>query len=284
MTCMRTIWLALIGVLIISTVAALARARSAAPAAAPVPSPFIYVFNVPGILQETGAMDESGSPYWWLNSGGKLIIHGGFGETIQGEDAPGDKWRTLYGQNNPDDTDGGLHPQNLLRLVTRSRWDNVSEQMLFYIAGDNFSPSYNRNTSNGLLLMSRYQDGGQTLYYAGVRVDGTAVIKKKYRGVYYTMAETPVFPGAYRGWQDDTNLLPHGKWLGLRTDTTTNADGSVTLALYLEKPGESSWNKALEATDTGQYGGTPPILGPAFLGIRTDFMDVRFRDFRASTL
>jgi len=249
------------------------------------PTSFFYTFNTPGTLQEAGSMDDSTSPYFWLNSGGELIITDSVGETMTNAAPLNNVWRILYGGSNPVDTDGGYYPQDLFRLVTKSQWDNVEEEARFFIQHDHFSSSFNRNTSNGLLLMSRYAMDGQTLYYAGVRVDGTAVIKKKIDGIYYTMAQEKVFPGTYNGWQDNVNLIPHWQWLTLRSDTTTNSDGSVTVALYMQLPsGQGTWTKLLEATDSGQYGGTAPIVGPGYAGIRTDFMDVHFDNYRISAL
>lgn len=264
--------------------AVIAATTPPAPAPIIITVPFIYSFNADGLLNEAGSMSQSSSPYWWVNSGGELIIASSTGETMQGNAPSTNIWQQLYARNNPTDTDQGLHPQNLFRLVTRSQWTNASVQARFNISKDNFSSSFNRNTSNGLLLMSRYAAGGQTLYYAGVRVDGTAVIKKKINGIYYTMAQTKVFPGTYTGWQDNVNLLPHNEWLSLRNQTITNADGSVTVTLSMQLPGQTAWTQLLSAKDSGQYGGTGPILGPGYEGIRTDFMDVQFKNFRIDSL
>lgn len=247
--------------------------------AALVPNLYIYSFNSAGVLYEAGSVAESTSPYWWVNSGAKLIMQGGAGSTIQGDLPLTDKWRVLYAAMNPLDTDGGRHPQNTFRLVSRNTWDNALIQAQFYIAKDNLSDSPNRNASNGLLLMSRYVDA-QTLYYAGIRVDGAAVIKKKYKGTYYTMAYRKIFEGTYDR-DTNPNLLPHREWLYLRDETVTNADGSVTIRLYMQREGSTKWIKIAEATDDGkQYGGTPPITQKSQMGIRTDFMDVKFENFR----
>jgi hypothetical protein len=251
---------------------------------ASVGSLFNYYFSVPGTLHETGSMQESTSPYWWVNSGGYLKLSDGVGATAQGDAALTDTWRLRYASSNPVDTDNGLHPQNLFRFLTRSQWDNVGQESQFYIVRDNFSSSPNRNASNGLLLMSRYMDAGKTLYYAGVRVDGKAVIKKKYKGAYYTMAMKKVFPGTYEGSRDTKNLIPHDEWISLRTETKTSASGGVTVSLYLKRANETSWTKILEASDTGQYGSTPPITGKGYGGIRTDFMDVKFDNFKAEVI
>lgn len=251
---------------------------------AQVGSKFIYTFNSPGTLHETGSMQESTSPYWWLNAGGELRINTWTGATMYGNSLLDlNLWGLRYSLANPLDTDNGSHPQNLFRLLTKSTWENSRQEMQFLIASDNFSTSGNRNTSNGLLLMSRYGDNGQTLYYAGVRVDGTAVIKKKFKGTYYTMAQEKVFPGTYDGWQDSKNLIPHRQWLILRTETITNADGSVTVRLF-KRMRDSAWEKLLEVTDSGQYAGTQPITGAGHSGVRTDFMDVRFENYRTEEL
>lgn len=233
-----------------------------------------YTWNVSDTLNEAESPEQSDSPYWWLNSGGKLIIQNGEGETIRGDLPKDDIWRVAYAKDNPTDTDEGSHPQNIFRLITRSSWTNVSVSVPFYIFADHFSASKQRYGSNGLLLMSRYQSGGQTLYYAGVRVDGTAVIKKKFHGTYFTMAQKQIYPGAYDKVKNPT-LLPHGVWITLRSDTITNADGTVTVKLYRQDNG--NWTELLEAKDDGKmWGETPPILHSGGVGIRTDFMDVGF--------
>lgn len=251
--------------------------------AAPVRSPFIYTFNTGGSLNEAGSMDKSTSPYWWLDSGGELLLQSGTGATMQGDTPQSDRWHDEYADSNPVDTDNGLHPQNIFRLVSRSdSWSDVAVQSGFFITKDNFSASPNRNSSNGLLLFSRYKDS-QTLYYAGIRVDGTAVIKRKYKGNYYTLGQEPVLPGIYHGDVDDKNLLPHGAWIYLRSETRTNVDGSVSISLYMRPDAQEKWTLLLSARDMGQ-GGDPQIAGPGAVGIRTDFMDVKFVAFRAEEL
>jgi len=250
-------------------------------AAVSVVSPFIYSFNSPGILNEASSIDLSTSPYWWLNAGGQMIIDGTSGATMQGEASLFNYWRVLYAITNPVDTDRGTHPQNLFRLVSRSKWGNFRMEAQFKIVKDNWSDSPNRNASNGLLLMNRYVND-DTLYYAGLRVDGTAVIKKKYDGVYYTMAQKQEFAGTYvEGGR--ISMLPHQTWVGLRSETITNTDGSVSVKLYMQKEG-GTWKKLLEARDSGAYGGTPPITASGFVGMRTDFMDVRFDSIRIETV
>lgn len=248
---------------------------------AAVSSPFVYSFNSGGILRESGDMSESTSPYWWVNSGARLVIEGGVGMTAQGESPVTDRFRLLYAAMNPLDTDLGKYPQNTFRLVSKNMWDDVRLQAYFRIVKDNLTASPNRNASNGILFMSRYEDS-QSLYYAGIRVDGAAVIKKKYKGTYHTMAYKKIFDGTYSG--SDPNLLPHDEWLGLRSETITNPDGSVSIRLYMQRSG-GPWTLLLESVDDGKrFGNSPVIAGKHYVGIRTDFMDVQFKNYRAEDL
>jgi len=250
-------------------------------AAVSIVSPFVYTFKSTGVLNEAPNMEESTSPYWWLNSGGQFSIEGGFGNTMLGDAPLWSYWRLLYALTNPTDTDLGAHPQNIFRLVSRSTWENVRMEAQFKILKDNWSTSPNRNASNGLLLMNRYVND-DTLYYAGIRVDGLAVIKKKYRGAYYTMAQKKEFAGTYVTGER-ISMLPHQSWIGLRSETKTEADGSVTIRLYMERR-DGTWKKLLEARDSGEYGGTAPIIGAHLVGMRTDFMDVSFDTVRIETI
>lgn len=257
-----------------------------ASAAATVTSPFEYDFAIDGVLVEAGSPDESTSPYWWLDAGGRFFIEDGLGKTIMGSLDVLDEWRIRYRLSNSLDTENGYAPQNLFRLLTRSSWDNVRVSADFRIIRDNLADSPNRNESNGLLLMSRYQDG-DTLYYAGVRVDGHAVIKKKFNGTYYTMAEKNIFATASTTYDRNTqaNLLPQNEWIGLRNETVTARNGSVTVKLFMKKEGETRWTELLRATDNGEkYASTTPITGSHPIGLRTDFMDVEFDNFRAEEI
>jgi hypothetical protein len=236
---------------------------------------FVYSFNVSGTLYEAPSAEQSASEYWFLDSGGKLVIHDGIGETAQGPLATVDRWWITYAHANPLDTDGGFYPQNIFRLLTQQQWDDSLQEMKFRIARDNLSLSPNRNESNGVLFISRYQDA-DNLYYAGVRVDGTAVIKKKFNGKYYTMAQNVLYPGRYDS-RTNPNLIPQGTWIGLRNETRTQG-GSVIVLLQIDD--SSGWRTIATATDTGMYGRTPPIVNSGRNGIRTDFMDVQFDDYR----
>jgi hypothetical protein len=239
---------------------------------------FLYTFATPGILEESGNLQESRSPYWWLNSGGRLYIAGGIGRTVQDDNA-GEKWRRAYKASNPEDTDEGEHPQNIFRLLTKSKWGSTRQEVKFRLSKIILSESKNRNDSNGVLLMQRYQDR-DNLYYAGVRVDGNAVIKKKKEGNYYTLAITPLFYSEALYNRDTTpNIIPGDKWIGIRSEVATDGLGRVHISLSADKNNNGEWQKVIDIIDNGQTGGAP-IVGPGLSGIRTDFLEAEFDDFR----
>lgn len=244
-------------------------------------STFIYSFNVDGVLSESGDMTESSSPYWWLNSGGVMNIKESVGSTNIGELARLSKWRILYKISNALDTDDGYHPQNIFRLVSRAAWKDFYSQSYFNIIKDNLSNSPNRNDSNGLLLMLRYQDG-DNLYYTGLRVDGTAIIKKKLEGKYTTLAQEKIFEGIYNR-ETNPNLLPKNKWIGIRSEIK-NENNSLRIKLFSDLNESGQWQKILEVVDSKKVSGTEPIYNEGFQGIRTDFMDVEFKDFRVEKI
>lgn len=239
-------------------------------------------FEEDNILHETGKMNDTQNPYWWLNSGGLFFSRNGIAQTIQGELEESNFWRTLYAKNNQRDTDNGYHPQNIFRLVTRGEWNNLQQEASFRITKDNLSTSSYRNDSNGLLFFNRYQDGNN-LYYTGIRVDGYAVIKKKIKGTYFTMAYTKIFDGKYDR-EKSPNLLPHNVWLNLRSEVKNEADGSVSIKLFLDKNRSGDWQMIAEAKDDGKRFGGASIKDAGYAGIRTDFMDVEFDDYKIEEL
>ncbi len=253
----------------------------AAPLQAADETSFAASFATTGTVEEANTMSNSGSADWWVNSGGRLISSNGAGKTVQGSLSSNDPWRVAYAASNPLDTDQGYHPQNIFRLVTRGRWRNFRQEAFFRIAATNLSASPNRAGHNGILFFERYQSG-DTLYYAGIRVDGAAVIKKKLAGTYTTLAYLKIYPGTYHA-ATSPNLLPVGEWIGMRTEVEDIPGGGVSIRLFVSDPslGEG-WTEVLDAVDTGTS--SPAILNDGYAGVRTDFMDVELDDYEASPL
>jgi hypothetical protein len=249
-------------------------------------SSLYYTFNSDGTLYESFPMESSSSQYFWLNSGAKLPIKSGVGGTNQGALPATDKWRLLYAKNNPLDTGDGYYPQNLFRWVTRSTWTNISQELPFQITKLNKTNTPNRDGYSGVLLFARYASDGQTTYYAGVRQDGAVVIKKKYKGTYYTMAQVNGIFSNGKPYNKDTNpnLIPENKWMAIKFDVINKADGTATLDLYLDKSYDvktsRTWTKVASATDAPNKYGSTPVLTTNHAGIRTDYMDVLFDNYR----
>ena len=101
------------------------------------------------------------------------------------------------------------------------------------------SESSKRGKSNGLFLFNRYQDA-DNLYYAGIRVDGAAVIKKKIGGKYFTMAYEGLFDGEYNR-ESRPNLLPKNVWVGLMSEVKTINDTQVEIKLFIYMENNGSW-------------------------------------------
>lgn len=235
-------------------------------------------FTTTSTLEESGSMSSSSSAKWWMNSGGTLYIGNGVAQSIQGELPTLSKWRLAYLLTNSEDTDNGYHPQNILRLVLRSKWKNFTQEVHMLINKDNSSASSNRNESNGLFLFNRYLDG-QNLYYTGLRVDGAVVIKKKTKGVYYTMAYQKFLPGNYNA-TSSPNLIPKNQWIGLKSTLTNLPNNEVEIRFYLDLQNNGEWVQVLVAKDDGKKYGGAAIINEGFAGIRTDFMDVSLKSYK----
>jgi len=227
------------------------------------------------VVQETKSMEESTDRHWWVNSGAYLKIYGAVSQTNHGELPQKDKWRILYASNNPLDTDNGFHPQNIFRLISRQSHQDFIQEVYFRLDKYRPSESPNRDMHNGMLLIGRYVDD-DNLYYSGLRVDGNAVIKKKYKGRYYTLALKKNIEGVYSR-NTNPNLIPIERWIGLRNEIADNPDGSVSIKLYVNM--FDSWELVAEVIDNGTGTGGKAIRGQGFTGIRTDFMDASFMGY-----
>ena len=249
------------------------------PASTVTTSVFADSFSVAQKIEETGSQSESVSKNWWVNSGAWLQSGNNLGSTVLGDLPTTDRWYKEYAATNTVDTDSGLHPQNIFRLVQRGQWANLTQQAYFKIQKINLSQSPNRNASNGLFLFNRYQTG-DNLYYTGLRVDGAAVIKKKINGTYYTMAYKPFLSGSAYDRDKNPNLLPTGTWIGLKSVITTEVNNAVSIKFYVDVNRTGNWVLAVESTDDAKQFGGASITNPGFAGIRTDFLDVLFNDYR----
>lgn len=245
-----------------------------------IPESFYYTFNVDEVFEESASLNSSASQYFWLNSGAKLIINEGKGSTIIGALPKNDPWREAYARSNPLDTKNGAYPQNLFRLITRKTWENIEQELHFSILQINAINTRDRDEFSGIFLMSRYIDS-DNLYYAGIRMDGKAVIKKKYRGVYYTLAEAQVFSSEIPfNRVTNPNLIPTRTWYKMSSNVVTDFSGTVHISLSFAQSLTEPLTTILTTPDTGLF--WPPIIQAGHAGIRTDFADVMFDEYTIS--
>lgn len=237
-------------------------------------------FSQEGTVAETGKMPESKSLGWWLNSGGVMEMKNGFAKTNFGPLPEGSQWQKLYAKNNSRDTDDGYYPQNIFRLVTRGNWQDLAQEVYFNIDKINLSASDYRDESNGVLLFNRYQDG-DNLYYTGLRVDGHAVIKKKINGKYYTLKEKKIFTNNGKYDRDkNPGLIPLHTWLGIKSEVRNVDSDTVDIKLFIDWEQKRDWQLVLETQDKSSDYGKAPFLKAGHAGIRTDFMDVAFQNYK----
>ena len=144
-----------------------------------------------------------------------------------------------------------------------------------------FSLLLNINYVNGLGTVVDSRCDGNNLYYAGLRTDGQAVIKKKQNGVYYTLALQKVLDGTYNR-ETNPNLIPKEKWMGLRSEIYSYK-GEVYINLYLDKNNDGTYILLTQAHDYKKSQGTP-IDKSGYTGIRADFMDVEFDNYKLVNL
>ena len=233
------------------------------------------------LVEEVSSVAESADTAWWVSSGAYFSTQSGSGASVRGMLPEKDYWRKVYAADNPVDSDQGYRPQNIFRLVSKKQARNVLQQAYFTIEKYNASESPNRQAHNGILFFNRYVDPNN-LYYAGIRVDGLAVIKKKIKGTYYTLATKKIFDGAYNR-DTNPNLLPTGVMIGVRSSAETRPDGSVNVKVAVDKNNSGLWEEVLNVIDDGiRFGAVIDRLG--YGGIRTDFMDVSFKKYLLDVL
>lgn len=234
--------------------------------------PLVYLFDVPGTLAQTTYASQSSSPYFWLRSGGILSISGGRAYSNQGKLAATNYWRTKYDAMNPTATDNGYRPQNVFTMFSRASLTNVSVQIYVDRVRDNLSNNANRHPYNGEMLYARYVDDNN-YYLAGLHADGTVLIQKKVDGVYTTLASKQFFAGSY-GANGDYDLIPGGKWLGIKFLVANNVNGTPVLSVYTDIGWSGSWKLALTAKDSGST-----ITGAGLAGITSNFADIELDNF-----
>ena len=229
--------------------------------------------TAPIVITETDSQETSTvHPLLWLNSGAFFTISHHTGATILGDLSASSPWSAYYAETNPVDTDNGLHPQNIFRLLTKKEYGDSVQTAFARIRKIQKSDSPNRNASNGIFFMHAYQNQNN-LYYAGMRVDGALVIKKKQDGLYTTLAYKPYFADTKEyDPARSPNLLPMHTPIGIRSSFSHLDPNTLRITLYISRNKGATWENAL-STDT------PFLWNSGMLGIRSDFMDVEIENY-----
>lgn len=232
-------------------------------------------------LEEAESMNKSADPCWWLDSGAVFSVHEGIGQTQMGPLYHGSPWRKLYAQSDPVDTGNGSYPQNIFRLVNKVSYQNFYQEVFVNIKSYHAIESPNRNGSNGILLFGRYLNA-DNLYYAGVRVDGLAVIKRKLNGIYETLGTAQLDNSSDYDRVKNPNVLPVDEWVGVAMETKNITNTDVMIKLYVFFDG--AWQAVLAVVDNPTRLPNGKILMKAGnVGIRTDFVDAEFKDYKITS-
>ena len=78
--------------------------------------------------------------------------------------------------------------------------------------------------------------------------------------------------------------MPKNRWLGVRSVVTDAGEGKVNIKVYLDRNRTGEWQLVAEATDDGKKFGGKAITDAGHAGLRTDFMDVEFDDYKIEEL
>ena len=245
---------------------------------ADVSVPFWYDFRVSGTLYEA-TEGQSGSAYWWLKSGGRLVLSNSIGMTLQGALPLSDPLRQKYALSLKIQSDNGYHPQNSFQLFLRKQLTNVVEEIYVQKRADNLTNTLNRAPWNGVSLFLRYVDD-DNYYFGSIRADGYVTIRKRVSGTYTTLLQKKVLAGTYNSL-NSPNLMPNSGWIGLRFSVNTDTSGLPKLGLWTDIGRTGAWTLVGEVTDNQTMFG-PVITLEGMLGVRSDFMDLYMDDFRLS--
>jgi hypothetical protein len=217
-------------------------------------SQFWYDFRVNGVLSEASSVTSSTSAYWWLQNGGRLILTNGVGTSLSSV-TPADPFQML-----------------LRKVLLHSSVES------YVMKKSDLAPTVVKAGWNGISLFSRYVDE-LNYYFASIRADGYATIRKRKNGLYITLLQKKVLPGTYS--LTGPTLIPTDTWIGLRFSVDGNM-GYPRLTLHADFGRTGIWSLLGEVTDDPAKFG-PALEGAGLNGIRSDF-PLHTDDFRLEEL
>jgi hypothetical protein len=191
----------------------------------------------------------------WIVTSGSLLARNGRGWTGVPDSV----------KPNADSTNGT--GSAIFRMVTRRRsFDNVA--VSFDLLNQRFVTTTKTpaHSWDGVHVFLHYQSQHSLYALAINRRDGTLLVKKKRPG-------GTANGGTYYPLGDGVSYEPPlGRWQHVLATITSNTDGTVTIAAYL------NGQLVLIRTDTGTGG--RPLTGPGAIGIRGDNAEFEFAHFR----
>lgn len=196
------------------------------------------------------------SPDWQMTSGSLFA-------------ADGAGWSGIPDGTEADATSSNGNDSAVFRLNT-SRFDFGDVAVSFDLRNDGLTATSRTPAQayDGVHVWLRYQSQYQLYAVSVNRRDGAIAIKKKTPG-----GPSPSNGGTYYDLVKQGHFtVPYGSWIHVTATARTNADGSVSLALYVDG------SLLISAVDNGSFGG-PPITNHGAVGIRGDNCNLLFRNF-----
>lgn len=230
-------------------------------------------FVLDKVYEEVWESSRNFTDRWWVNSGAFFFVKSWTWSTVQWELEAGSKWQVSYSKYGGWlETDWWFHPQNIFRLILNEKFKSFNQEAYFKINRYILSTDVHRRDPNWILLFNRYVDSNN-LYYTWIRVDWNAIIKKKLKWNYYTLASKKILDWVYNR-DTNPNLLPVNSWIWIKSEIKNLNEKSVIINLYSDLKNDWNWILVLSAIDNVDTSSIDIINESWYAWIRTDFMDV----------
>lgn len=248
----------------------------------------LVMSNQPAVFAETnGGLQEadqerlSDSNEWWLEAGGLVHITDTGFKTLHGPVADDNQMRLKYAEYSSRVSDNGYHPQNSFRLYNRNSAENKHQEMTATVDADNLYNRDNVQPWNGLSQVMRFQDSDD-YYFAEIRMDGKAVIKRVHDGLFTTLAAEKIFPGEYDAMENH-NLIPLNTPIHMTSDITTTDDGNVEITFTVDVENDGNVEGQLSVVDDGSRYANDPLTKSGKSGVYSDYMEMTVTDYSVNT-
>jgi hypothetical protein len=198
------------------------------------------------------------------------------------------------GQGHPNASSTNCTGSDVFRLNTvRKFGGDIRVSLKLLQLRDLHNPSCDSDDScwHGTHLWLRYRNQ-YDLYYASLnRADGKIVIKRKVpcgpdnRGTYFVLGDYVPHPFRAGGWNDYAVTISNRRDSVLIKLFDENVSRTRPVDVAFDRGGTNpNWSKG--CTTPGRYSSSsyPPLTGAGAVGIRGDYAEFEFSDFRVSSL